>query len=134
MRKKLSYLLTLLLTAVFLLPWSGVKAADPTPIWSEDFEGGSMPEGWTKEGSGTWSVGTGDNSSSTGAGQGTYNAKITHGTTDVKTKLITPVIDLSGYSSAMLSFMHVHRAWGSDKDQLRVYYRTSSTGSWTGCS
>ena len=126
--RKLTYFYSLLLAALFLLPWSA--KADPTPIWSEDFEGGSMPTGWTTDGSGNWSVGTGDYSSSTGAGQGTYNAKITHGSTGDVTKLISPVIDLSGYNSALLSFMHVHRSWGSDKDQLRVYYRTSSTGTW----
>lgn len=90
-----------------------------------------MPTGWTKDGSGTWSIGTGDYSSSTGAGQGTYNAKINHGTTGNKTKLISPVIDLSTAGSANLSYMHIQRSWSGDIDQLRVYYRTSSSGTWT---
>ena len=90
-----------------------------------------MPTGWTTDGPGTWSVGSGDYSTSTGAGQGTYNALINHSSTGNVTKLITPEIDLSSVSSAELSFMHVQRSWAGDIDQLRVYYRTSSSGSWT---
>ena len=90
-----------------------------------------MPSGWTTDGSGTWSVGAGDYSSSTGAGNGEKNAKITHGTSGNSTKLITPAIDLSGVSSAELSFMHVQRSWSGDIDQLRVYYRASATDAWT---
>jgi hypothetical protein len=111
-----------------LVPWA---ANAQTPLFSEDFEDGSMPTGWTTDGPGTWTIGTGDYSASTGAGQGTYNAKITHGTTGNVTKLITPEIDLSSVTTAELSFMHVQRSWAGDIDQLRVYYRTSSSGTWT---
>ncbi len=100
-------------------------------LFSEDFEGGSMPTGWTTDGTGSWSVSTGDYSSSTGAGEGTYNAKITHGTTGAATKLITPEIDLSSVTSAVLSFMHIQRSWAGDIDELKVYYRASSSDSWT---
>ena len=102
-----------------------------TPLWSEDFEGGTMPTGWTTDGPGTWTVGTGDYHTSTGAGQGVYNALITHGSTGDVTKLITPAIDLSSVSTAELSFMHIQRSWSGDVDQLRVYYRASSSGTWT---
>ena len=115
-----------------LCGFCGSVHAQSSVLFSENFEGGSMPSGWTKDGSGTWSVGTGDNSSSTGAGEGSKNAKITHGTSGVKTKLITPVINLSSVTtSAELSFMHVQRSWAGDIDALRVYYRTSTSGSWT---
>ncbi len=119
-------LLMILLMALFA-PW----AANAQTLFSEGFEGGSMPSGWTTDGPGTWSVGSGDYSTSTGAGMGTYNALITHNTTGNVTKLITPEIDLSSYSSATLSFMHIQRSWAGDIDQLRVYYRTSSSGTWT---
>ena len=120
-------LLMILLMALFA-PWA---ANAQTSLWSEDFEDGAMPTGWTTDGSGTWSVGTGDYSAGTGAGHGSYNAKITHGTTGNVTKLITPEIDLSTVTSAELSFMHVQRSWAGDIDELRVYYRTSSSGTWT---
>ena len=119
-------LLFFLLAAMFL-----PLAANAQSLFSEGFEGGSMPTGWTQDGPGTWSVGSGDYSASTGAGLGTYNALITHRTTGNVTKLITPEIDLSSVTSATLSFMHVQRSWAGDIDELRVYYRTSSTGTWT---
>ncbi len=118
----------MMLLLALLVPWA---ANAQTSLWSEDFEGGTMPAGWTTDGPGSWSVGVGDYSTSTGAGHGSYNAKITHGTTGNVTKLITPEIDLSTVASAELSFMHIQRSWSGDIDQLRVYYRTSSSGSWT---
>ena len=120
--------LLLALALALLVPWA---ANAQTPLFSEDFEGGTMPAGWTTDGSGSWSVGVGDYSTSTGAGHGSYNAKITHGTTGNVTKLITPEIDLSTVASAELSFMHVQRSWAGDIDELRVYYRTSSSEAWT---
>ena len=119
-------LLFLLLAALFM-PW----AAQAQSLFSEGFEGGSIPTGWTTDGPGTWRVGSGDYSSSTGSGDGTYNALITHGSTGSVTKLITPEINLSSVTSANLSFMHIQRSWSGDIDQLKVYYRTSTTGTWT---
>ena len=117
-----------LLMMLLLVPWA---ANAQTSLWSEDFEGGTMPAGWTTDGPGSWSVGVGDYSTSTGAGQGSYNALIKHGTTGNVTKLITPEIDLSSVASAELSFMHIQRSWSGDIDELRVYYRTSSSEAWT---
>ena len=118
----------MMLLLAIIAPWA---ANAQTSLFSEDFEGGSMPAGWTTDGSGSWSVGVGDYSTSTGAGHGSYNAKITHGSTGNVTKLITPEIDLSSVASAELSFMHVQRSWAGDIDELRVYYRTSSSEAWT---
>ena len=117
----------MMLLLALLVPW----AANAQTLFSEGFEGGSMPTGWTTDGPGTWSVGSGDYSTSTGAGLGTYNALIKHSTTGNVTKLITPEIDLSSVSSAVLSFMHVQRSWAGDIDYLKVYYRTSSSETWT---
>ena len=119
--------LLMMLLLALLVPW----AANAQTLFSEGFEGGSMPTGWTTDGPGTWSVGSGDYSTSTGAGLGTYNALIKHSTTGNVTKLITPEIDLSSVSSAVLSFMHVQRSWAGDIDYLKVYYRTSSSETWT---
>ena len=123
---KLTRVAMLLLVALF-----GLTGARAQTLFSEDFEGGSMPAGWTTDGPGTWQVGTGDYSASTGAGQGTYNALIKHSNTDNVTKLITPEIDLSSVASAELSFMYVLREWYGDIDELRVFYRTSSSAEWT---
>ena len=98
--------------------------------YTEGFEGGSMPTDWTQSGSGTWSVGKGDYSESTGAHGGTYNAKITHSSRGYETYLITPELDLSGLSSPVLEFWYINRDWSDDIDALTVYYRVNN-GSWT---
>ena len=95
----------------------------------EGFEGGSMPSGWTSTGAATWSVGTGDYSSSTGSNSGSYNALITHGTSGNETYLVSPTMDLSGASSASVSFSYVNRSWAGDIDYFGVYYRVNG-GSW----
>lgn len=86
---------------------------------------------WTVDGNGTWAMGLGDHSTSTGTHTGEYNAKINHSSTGDATKLITPVIDLTSVESAMLTFWHVQRAWSGDQDELRVYYRTAASEDWT---
>ena len=96
---------------------------------SEDFEGG-MPTGWTSEGDASWSVGTGDYSTSTGSHSGDYNAKITHTTKNNVTYLITPSMDLSGETSVKLSFWFVNKVWVSDIDGFGVYYRVGTEGAW----
>ena len=119
-----------LLLNFLLLFVVAIGAFAQTSLFSEDFEGGTMPDGWTTEGPGSWSVGTGDYSNSTGAGNGSYNALIIHNASGNVTKLITPEIDLSSVTSAELSFMHVQRSWAGDYDYLKLYYRASSDDSW----
>ena len=122
------FLRNLALVALLCVPWVTQGQA----LFSEDFEGGSMPTGWTSEGDGSWTVGTGVNGSyPSTAGQGTSNARINVGAYSGVTMLISPEIDLSAVTSAELSFMHVQVAWGSDIDELRVYYRSSASDEWT---
>ena len=131
--------LRFLMLAALFLPFALQAQTDCTqPIvvtssaaFIEGFEGGSMPDCWTQSGDDEWSVTTGDYSPATGAHTGTYNAAITHSSTGNTTKLITPVLDMSAFTTAQLSFWHVQRDWAGDYDGLTVYYRTSSTGTWT---
>jgi len=46
------------------------------------------------------------------------------------TKLITPVLNLSGLTSPILKFWHFQQEWAGDQDVLRIYYKTSASGSW----
>ena len=126
--KKIVFLLLLL---GFFVPWA---THAQTPTFYEDFEGGSLPTGWTVEsdGSGTWGVEAGDCDSDNpvDAGEGDYNALICHSYSGTVTKLITPVLNLASLTSPQLSFMHIQRNWSGDQDELRVYYRTSATSDW----
>jgi hypothetical protein len=44
--------------------------------------------------------------------------------------LITPVINLSGYTDVKLTFWMFMQKWGSRQDELTVYYRTSPDQPW----
>ncbi|MBO7083008.1 MAG: fibronectin type III domain-containing protein [Bacteroidales bacterium] len=124
---KTKHLLFLLLFWT-LVPWA---AKAQNTLFSENFEGlTGLPNGWTTDGPGTWMVGTGDHHSGTGAGEGSQNALIKHENVGNITKLITPEIDLSSTDFAELSFMHIERKWENDIDELKVYYRSSSTSEW----
>ncbi|MFY1048007.1 T9SS type A sorting domain-containing protein [Chryseobacterium sp. GP-SGM7] len=46
-------------------------------------------------------------------------------------KFISPVMDLSGVSNPKLDFYYRNMLWGSDQNELKIYYRTSTTGTWT---
>ena len=109
----------------------GITALD------EGFEnGGSMPAGWTKSnvtGSTNWTfVAGGHNSKPNGANTGSYNALLYRNSTSQNTtKLISPAMDLGGVTDATLTFYHAQAVWSPDQDELKVYYRTSSSGTWT---
>ena len=117
-------------TAVTLTASGGTPVAAPFE-YSEGFEGGSMPSGWTQSGDGTWNVNAGYGYNSIGTHSGTYNAVINHNTREYETFLITSKLDLSGVENAKLNFYYISYNWGSsDIDQLYVYYRVNE-GSWT---
>jgi hypothetical protein len=110
-------------------------AGGATTILTEDFENsGSIPSGWTQEyviSTNSWdfSNGAGFTTPSSAHG-GSYNA-VLYGSRGSKTKLVTPVINLDGYTSPTLKFYHAQYNWGGDQDELRIYYKTTSGGSWT---
>ena len=84
---------------------------------------------WTMAGDYTWSIGTGDYSTSTGAYAGSYNALITHSSSGNVTKLISPILD--GVTDGLaLEFAYVMRSWAGDIDELRVYIRTDANSTW----
>ena len=106
------------------------------PIFSEGFEGGTMPEGWTIEGASqnpakTWRVGVGDNNSETGTHSGNYNALITYDTELFQeyTYLVMPALDLGESGRTELSFWYVNRKWGL-MDYFAVCYRIGDHGVW----
>ena len=104
-------------------------------VLTEDFENsGSIPSGWTQEyvtstNSFDYDDGAGYQTPSSAHG-GSYNA-VLFATRGSVTKLVSPSMDLSTYTAATVTFWHAQKAWGSDQDELRVYYKTSSGGSWT---
>ncbi len=104
-------------------------------VLKEGFEDG-FPQGWTQEnlvGDINWVVEDG----------GTYpkgafigNKRLvfrntTNVTTKSKTRLVSPIFDISKLYQPILVFAHAQDRWNVDFDTLRVYYRTSPDKQWT---
>ena len=106
----------------------------PLPIpYSQDFEGDVFPpECWSQ----TYVVGTQDWEATVdnSYGSGTNDASFTYASvTGNTTMLMTPAFDLSTATTTgvVLKFKHSQAAWGSDQDELSVYYRPSYTSNWS---
>lgn len=106
--------------------------------WIESFENsGSLPACWTQEyvsGTDNWQIATaGINGHPAAPHAGSYLSRfryITYAQEHYKTKLVSPPVDLTLVSNPVLRFWHTQELWGSNQDELRVYYRTTTTGSW----
>ncbi|MCK4679321.1 MAG: hypothetical protein KAT48_14400, partial [Bacteroidales bacterium] len=100
-------------------------------IYYEDFEGGTIPYGWTQEcfdSTLVWTVETGSPSGFPNhAHSGEFNASFIG--SSASTSLITPELNLQDAVLPRLSFWHA-QAGDTVQDELQVYYKTSATGIW----
>ncbi|MEL1246176.1 T9SS type A sorting domain-containing protein [Flavobacterium sp. DGU11] len=46
------------------------------------------------------------------------------------TKLVSPLLNLTGMSNVTLNFVYVNPFWSPDQNWLTIYYRTSAAGAW----
>lgn len=143
------------LAMVALLCTFNIGLNAQTPFFTEGFETGSKPTGWSEEyanGNEPWRYRNGghspnDNNWTIPAWQtditrnppyahtGTYNAIFfKQSTNNERTKLVTKAIDLSQKILPELSFWLCQVPWtfagNTNWDVLRVYYKTSFDGSW----
>ncbi len=105
--------------------------------WNEGFENGGMIPGcwtqqWINNSALDWLfVGGNTASNPATAHGGSYNACLKDKTVaDHKSRLITPVLNMTGVANPKLTFWHTQQSWGGDQDILTVYYKNSPTGSW----
>ena len=121
-------LLFFLLAMVFAIQgWTQIS----TFPWTEGFESGLT--NWTQEyvsGTGNWASSTSVTMISA-AQEGSHFASFSHSTSGNTTKLVSPVFDISGLTNPTLFFWYTQSNWGGDQNTTKVYYRTSSTGTWT---
>ena len=107
---------------------------------NEGFEhAGAMPPGWSQASitnAATWTFINGGAKGSerpTNAHTGSYNAGLFYeNSAGTKTMLVTPPINFDNNTlNTKLSFTHYMEVWDGDQDELRVFYRTSASGTWT---
>ncbi|MDD4310576.1 MAG: hypothetical protein PHO32_09365, partial [Candidatus Cloacimonetes bacterium] len=119
------------------LNYSCTLPTTATTVLDETFSTNARPANWTEANvSGTvvdWAFAAGGyDAHPSAAYDGAYNARLYKASSTASvTKLITPSLNLSGSSSASLSFWHAQEVWPNDQDELRVYYRTTLAGAWT---
>lgn len=111
--------------------------------WNEDFEGGTdgsvLIEDlscWSQEyvsSTEDWKLVSQNGNGTVQPRSGSLMAEFRVATfSEPTTKLISPVLDLSELNTPQLTFYFANAAWGSDIDQLRVYYKASaSDATWT---
>ena len=101
-------------------------------IIDEGFNSISLPDEWSQEyeqGNNSWmTYQGGHNGNPSGPHSGTRNAYIF--AESCTTKLITPMLNIGGSSSATLSFWYAHTVWAGHQDILNIYYKTEPTGNW----
>lgn len=133
MRKKCLLFLLCMMTTVVAL-----AGKESQYILYEGFEDDTVPANWTQEyGSGmqvSWAVeqsGASLYPENAFKGNGLVALRNTTGQTQhFKTKLVTPVINLTDVFQPILVFSHAQMQYAGDVDALVVYYRTSESAKW----
>ncbi len=101
-----------------------VTAANP---YYETFDANSATLNcWQNTGE-KWFIGT-----SGAGGHAAYsgNSAFANGTGSGQDILYSPTFDISGYESAVLSFVYINPVWSGDQNELSVTYRTSADSAW----
>ena len=125
------------IVASFALAFTDVNAQVTTFPWTETFEDASPTRAaWTQiyeVNTMAWTYVTSPTTGGTGitAYEGTKFANYP-GTSHLfdKTKLVSPVLDLSNHENVSVSFYFRNPYWNPDQNWLRIFYRTSSTSAW----
>ena len=74
-----------------------------------------------------WFIGT-----SGAGGHAAYSgtSAFANGTGSGSDILLSPIFDISGYESAVLSFVYINPVWSGDQNELTVSYRNSADSAW----
>lgn len=111
--------------------------------WSENFDNGTLGNivtndflCWSQEYETTpaldWKLVNSNEDGSILPRSGSLMAELRNEEYGETTKLITPSLDLSALNAPQLTFFFANANWGSDLDELRVYYkRSASDANWT---
>jgi len=120
---------------------SGVLTVNPYTVtsfpWTETFEDASPSRSaWTQIqvlGAASWTYATGSSGGTiTTAYAGTKNARFVgvSGDGTPVTKIVSPLINLTGVTSPEVFFYYGQQDWGGDQNETKVYYRISPSDPW----
>lgn len=123
--------------ASLLLACTGINAQVSNFPWTETFEDASPTRAaWTQiyeVNNMSWTYATSPSTGGTGitAYEGTKFANYP-GTSHLfdKTKLVSPVLNLSNHENVSVSFYFRNPYWNPDQNWLRIFYRTSASSPW----
>ncbi|MEE4178342.1 MAG: choice-of-anchor D domain-containing protein [Bacteroides sp.] len=114
--------------------YSGMVTEFP---WTETFEDHSLSRpAWTQvkvAGNASWTYSTGSSGGLiTTAYEGSKNARFVSvaGSSSPITRLITPLLDLTGMAAPSLVFFMGQQDWSGDQNETKVFYRTSEINPW----
>ncbi|MCK9291485.1 MAG: GEVED domain-containing protein, partial [Bacteroidales bacterium] len=101
--------------------------------WSEGFNAAVIPACWKNEyvsGSFNWAFVTQNGSGNIKPKTGSHMAEFRNTSSGSKTKLVTPMLDLTNVPNPELTFYYANQNWAGDIDELRVFYKTSPSDAW----
>ena len=104
--------------------------------FTESFEDASASRScWTQQyvtGTSNWTYAAGSSGGSVlTARSGSKNARFTSTSGGpFVTKLVSPILNLSGWMNVKLSFWYAQELWSTDQNELKLYYRISPSDPW----
>ncbi len=102
--------------------------------YEENFNTRALPACWINDymlGNAPWEVVNATSGQPTTAKSGAYKMYFHSYLKGETTKLILPAINLSLVARPILTFWHAQKAYNTNQDELRVYYKNSPTAKWT---
>ena len=97
------------------------------PVYTTEYVSGTLE--WKSTNQGSTDFGVTSITPKTGARMGFFH-KGTNGASGNKTKIITPVLNLSTATNPVVKFSYAQPNYSPDVDVLKVYYKTSAAGAW----
>ena len=133
-------------TSSWVGPYTFTTDCDPVlldvepNLYEEGFENSSAyRDCWSfiyEDGSADWTYDSGSSGGNIdSAYEGTLNARFVSsgpsGAGSPVTKLVSPPFDISGISKIQMDFWYGQETWDDDQNELKVYYKSYPSGTWT---
>ncbi len=111
-----------------LVPAAALTVSAETVFVSEDFESGTLPQGWTSTGDKNTFYFAEISQNGSFSSNGSFSAFCNGSSADEVSSLITPKIDLSDFDTASLSFYYMNPIWAGDCNVISISWSESADG------